>query len=1112
MAMSQYSIEFNMKGLEKLKTFQDKLKHATKRVRELTEAQAKREAKGRTDTKVYQKQAKTLANFSRKQKELKLDINATTESLKRNSAMMTKQHNSSMKAAKGAKAAGRAMAAMGLSVAGAAMAVRRLATFMVDSLKSFAEFEKGVKNVTTLLSAEDTALFRGDLFKGALAVSTEYGFALKDVNKAMFNAVSAGVKGADAINFLNEASVLAVAGVTDLKSATLGLTTVLNAYGMEMTEADRISEILFTTQKFGVTTVSELSKAIGVVVPFAAASGISMEELGASIAVTTRSGLDAAKTVTALRAAISQMQKPAAESRDLFIKWGIPIGAAQMKAVGYTETLRRLNKVYRDSPRDIELMFGNVRGLTAIFSLAGDNAEQYADILKEVVSDTGEASSIQKALAENSDSAAMELAKLGTAWSELKVTIGDSQWMRDMVTTLTSFIRLLSSEDVSSGNKKILGLLGTLDTFAYILSFAQPASYVTDGERGTSFTEMYMNYVGNEEEIAKAERNTEDAIALMEETNERIQVILSNIRGASTTEGYTGFDSSMVKDMGDILSATSGVALPDEQQDILDEFQVFLDNRNQLIEGANAKAALASDIAGAQAQAFDKRELEKRQNTIDAVNDIKTKALETDEYVNETSLKISKAKLKEALALQASLDEVDSQGLLKMKASAEQEQKIANEIAALQLKIKQQTIINERKNSKDYDDKVIKAKKEMEKNIHDITLKGIKDGESADEIKLKTLSEKKKFYDTILGFAGKTEDEYANTLKNLSKIEIDFLKLGDKMVATDSPKYLETKRQALLYFNEQKAIIQKKEIDGEITAQEAKRQILVKEFEMYQALSTHSGQGANSRIKNIEKMTEIEIAQMFLKRDVELEIHQQKLDITMQGLQASADFAEQLGQRSLDNFMKRQGEEKKSLKEKLDSGKISEEQYDRHIESLEKKAFERKKKQEQGTARIAYLMELANIAVQAAANKANAWTWGAAGLKQYAALAAIASARFIGTTATIASQKFADGGMVYGNSHSQGGEKFAVGGRVVELEGGEAVINKRSSSMFRNELSAINVAGGGVDFSRGARNFNAIDYNLLAKAIGQNTNVVLPVESLNQVQNRVKTIEDGSKF
>ena len=60
------------------------------------------------------------------------------------------------------------------------------------------------------------------------------------------------------------------------------------------------------------------------------------------------------------------------------------------------------------------------------------------------------------------------------------------------------------------------------------------------------------------------------------------------------------------------------------------------------------------------------------------------------------------------------------------------------------------------------------------------------------------------------------------------------------------------------------------------------------------------------------------------------------------------------------------------------------------------------------------------------------------------------------------------GGMFKGASHANGGVKFAVGGRIHEAEGGEAIINKRSTSMFRPMLSAINsYNGNGVKFADG---------------------------------------------
>jgi TP901 family phage tail tape measure protein len=81
----------------------------------------------------------------------------------------------------------------------------------------------------------------------------------------------------------------------------------------------------------------------------------------------------------------------------------------------------------------------------------------------------------------------------------------------------------------------------------------------------------------------------------------------------------------------------------------------------------------------------------------------------------------------------------------------------------------------------------------------------------------------------------------------------------------------------------------------------------------------------------------------------------------------------------------------------------------------------------------------------------------------------ILSKRFIAEKGGIvpSKEKFAQGGMVHGARHSQGGVKFAVGGRVAELEGGEAVINRKSTKMFRKQLSAMNVAGGGIKFEQG---------------------------------------------
>ena len=116
---------------------------------------------------------------------------------------------------------------------------------------------------------------------------------------------------------------------------------------------------------------------------------------------------------------------------------------------------------------------------------------------------------------------------------------------------------------------------------------------------------------------------------------------------------------------------------------------------------------------------------------------------------------------------------------------------------------------------------------------------------------------------------------------------------------------------------------------------------------------------------------------------------------------------------------------------------------------------------------------------------------------------------------------YAQGGMVHGNSHAQGGEKFSVGGRVVELEGGEAVINKRSTSMFRSQLSAMNYAGGGVSFADGGvtnvpsfaqTQFQVDGQRGIQGAMNQRSKVVVVEADITKSQNRVSAIEAEASF
>ena len=120
--------------------------------------------------------------------------------------------------------------------------------------------------------------------------------------------------------------------------------------------------------------------------------------------------------------------------------------------------------------------------------------------------------------------------------------------------------------------------------------------------------------------------------------------------------------------------------------------------------------------------------------------------------------------------------------------------------------------------------------------------------------------------------------------------------------------------------------------------------------------------------------------------------------------------------------------------------------------------------------------------------------------------------------AKVAGVKFAKGGVLSGASHANGGIKTAFG----ELEGGEAVINKRSTSMFAPILSSINQAGGGRKFADGGilgastSPSSVIDYDILAIKVSEaNRSLPAPivsVEEINSVSNEVAVVESDASL
>ena len=126
-----------------------------------------------------------------------------------------------------------------------------------------------------------------------------------------------------------------------------------------------------------------------------------------------------------------------------------------------------------------------------------------------------------------------------------------------------------------------------------------------------------------------------------------------------------------------------------------------------------------------------------------------------------------------------------------------------------------------------------------------------------------------------------------------------------------------------------------------------------------------------------------------------------------------------------------------------------------------------------------------------------------------------------GDAITFANGGLLQGGMFKGASHANGGVKFAVGGRIMEAEGGEAIINKRSTAAFRPILSAINsYNGNGVKFAEGGLLSTGEKFamggeirsiqNIISG--GATQRVVLVESDVTSTQNRISALESRASF
>jgi TP901 family phage tail tape measure protein len=267
------------------------------------------------------------------------------------------------------------MAKFGLAAQGIEQITNTLNRFQ----EPFIELDKQVKNIGTL-GVKNFNEFAAEATKLSKSVPDSAGA----IAEGVYDAISAGtIKVTDGMADLDEgmkfvevASKLATAGLTTTKDAINGLTSVMNAYGLEAGKAGEIADIFFGAVNVGKTTVPEMNAAMSQVIPTAAAFGVEFNQVAGAIATMTKQGVPTAQASTQMRQALVELAKPGTELAAIMTKAGVSLES--LRTEGLQETMRKLGIAMEESGKSATQVFSSVEAGSAALLLSGKNAEMAA--------------------------------------------------------------------------------------------------------------------------------------------------------------------------------------------------------------------------------------------------------------------------------------------------------------------------------------------------------------------------------------------------------------------------------------------------------------------------------------------------------------------------------------------------------------------------------------------------------------------------------------------------------------------------------------------------------------------------------------------------------------
>lgn len=354
-----------------------------------------------------------------------------------------------------------------IASAGIIAFLKNIADGYEKCIEKASEYETYVAKVSTL--ADTNVMSISDMSNDMLELSQKTGQAASSLAEAEYQALSAGVATQGVAEFVEDANKLAVGGFTQTATAVDVLTTALNAYQLDVSETNRISDTLIMTQNLGKTTVDELASSMGRVIPSAAAYKITIEDLSTAYALLTANGIATAESTTYLKGMFNELGDSGSTVSATLEE---QTGKSFANLVEGGKSLGDIIGILSDSVNGNATSFSNLwssqeAGIGAL-SLLTSGTEKYNSTLEKMENSTGTVNEAYNTMTSTAEHSAQAVS---TAATNTQIAIGSallpiSTKLNNAITTTLNGITTFANENpkVVQGVTAVAAAVGVVTT------------------------------------------------------------------------------------------------------------------------------------------------------------------------------------------------------------------------------------------------------------------------------------------------------------------------------------------------------------------------------------------------------------------------------------------------------------------------------------------------------------------------------------------------------------------------------------------------------------------------------------------------------------------------